>query len=91
MSGKQIYGFMPCGKADRPAEMMVGETAYDYEGRTLGWVVSPDAVQGRGECEFELNTDMSAIRCSSCGYKLPKGTDLGDTRFCGGCGKAVKR
>ena len=47
--------------------------------------------EGGGECEFELNTDMSAIRCSSCGYELPKGTDLAETRFCGGCGKAVKR
>ena len=46
---------------------------------------------GGGECVFEINTDATAIKCSSCGYSLPKGTDLGDTRFCGGCGKAVKR
>ena len=49
------------------------------------------ATLGGGECVFEINTDATAIKCSSCGYSLPKGTDLGDTRFCGGCGKAVKR
>lgn len=50
-----------------------------------------NAAIGGGECEFELNTDMSAIRCSACGYELPKGTNLLETRFCGGCGKAVRR
>ena len=49
------------------------------------------ATLGGGECVFEINTDATAIKCSSCGYSLPKGTDLGDTRFCGGCGKSVKR
>ena len=44
-----------------------------------------------GTCEFELNTEMTAIRCDKCGYELPKGTDLGATRFCGGCRRAVKR
>ena len=50
-----------------------------------------NATMGRGECEFEINIDMTAIRCSACGYELPKGTSLRSTRFCGGCGKAVKR
>jgi hypothetical protein len=56
-----------------------------------GYVHDLVGILGGGECEFELNADMNAFRCSSCGYKLPKGTNLGDTRFCGGCGKAVKR
>ena len=42
-----------------------------------------------GTCEFELNTDMTAIKCSECGYKLPKGADLTATNFCGGCGAKV--
>jgi len=50
-----------------------------------------NAELGSGTCEFELNTDMTAIRCDKCDYELPKGTDLKATRFCGGCGKAVKR
>ena len=50
-----------------------------------------NATMGGGECVFEINTDATAIKCSSCGYSLPKGTDLDDTRFCGGCGQAVKR
>lgn len=45
---------------------------------------------GNGTCEFELNTDMTAIRCDKCGYELPKGTDLKATRFCGGCGRRVR-
>lgn len=44
-----------------------------------------------GECEMKIDIDMNAIRCSKCGYKLPFGTDLGETRFCGGCGRRVKR
>lgn len=43
------------------------------------------------ECEFGINTDATAIRCSKCGYQLPVGTDLEGTRFCGGCGRPVKR
>lgn len=43
-----------------------------------------------GTCEFELNTDMTAIRCDNCGYELPKGTDLKATRFCGGCGRMAR-
>lgn len=48
-----------------------------------------DRLQG-GTCEFELNTDMTAIRCDKCGYELPKGTDLKATRFCGGCGRRAR-
>jgi hypothetical protein len=44
----------------------------------------------RGECEMEINIDMTAIQCDKCGYKIPKGTDLKKTRFCGGCGKEAK-
>lgn len=46
-----------------------------------------NAKLGSGTCEFEINTDMTAVKCSECGYKLPKGADLATTRFCGGCGK----
>ena len=41
--------------------------------------------------ELEINTDATAVRCGACGYSLPKGADLGETRFCGGCGRKVKR
>ena len=49
------------------------------------------AAMRRGECELEINTDATAVRCGACGYSLPKGADLGETRFCGGCGRKVKR
>lgn len=41
-------------------------------------------------CELEFNTDMTAIRCSKCGYELPYGSDLMQTRFCGGCGAKAR-
>ena len=44
MSDEQIYGFMPFNHADRPVEAMVGETAYDYNGKVLGWIVSEQAI-----------------------------------------------
>lgn len=50
-----------------------------------------DAELGLGTCKLELATDMESIRCSVCGYKLPKGTDLKATKFCGGCGCEVER
>ena len=76
----------------RPDEMAVIDSIL-FRCWQMGWLdqLREAATLGGGECEFELNTDMSAIRCSSCGYELPKGTDLAETRFCGGCGKAVKR
>ena len=46
-----------------------------------------DGTLGSGECEFELNTDMDAIRCDKCGYELPVGTSLRAMRYCGGCGR----
>ena len=47
------------------------------------------ATLGRGTCELEINTDMTAIRCSKCGYVLPKGTNLMGVRYCAGCGRKV--
>ena len=44
-----------------------------------------------GTCKLELATDMESIRCSACGYKSPKGTDLKVTKFCGGCGCEVEQ
>ena len=44
-----------------------------------------------GACEFEIDIDMAAIKCDRCGYSLPMGTDLSMTRFCGGCGRKVRR
>lgn len=49
------------------------------------------ATLGSGTCKLELATDMESIRCSACGYKLPKGTDLKATKFCGGCGCEVEQ
>lgn len=49
------------------------------------------ATLGCGTCKLELATDMESIRCSACGYKLPKGTDLKATKFCGGCGCEVEQ
>lgn len=40
-------------------------------------------------CELEINADMTAIKCSKCGYVVPKGTDLMSVRYCSGCGRKV--
>lgn len=40
-------------------------------------------------CELEINTDMTAIKCSRCGYVVPKGTDLMSVHYCAGCGRKV--
>ena len=76
---RRLYhlGFMECkdGRYNMPAS---GLARIDYE------------ELGSGACEFELNTDMTAIRCDKCGYELPKGTDLKATRFCGGCGRRAR-
>ena len=67
------------------------EYAPEWDGHTPDDAIARIAELGNGTCEFELNTDMTAIRCDKCGYELPKGTDLKATRFCGGCGSQVKR
>ena len=40
-------------------------------------------------CELEINTDMTAIKCSGCGYVVPKGTNLMSVKYCAGCGRQV--
>jgi hypothetical protein len=40
-------------------------------------------------CELEINTDMTAVKCSRCGYVVPKGTNLMSVRYCAGCGRQV--
>ena len=47
------------------------------------------ATVGRGMCELEINTDMTAVKCSKCGYVVPKGTDLMSVKYCAGCGRKV--
>lgn len=50
---------------------------------------SKNGVDERGTCELEINTDVNAIRCSKCGYVVPKGTDLMGIRYCASCGRKV--
>ena len=75
------------------------DVRYEVDG-TLGLLfirsvlhVTPEqaiaATLERGTCELEINTDMTAIRCSKCGYVLPKGTNLMGVRYCAGCGAKV--
>lgn len=40
-------------------------------------------------CELEINTDMTAVKCSRCGYVVPKGTNLMNVKYCAGCGRKV--
>ena len=40
-------------------------------------------------CELEINTDMTAVKCSRCGYVVPKGSNLMSVRYCAGCGRQV--
>lgn len=72
-------------------DYLAGEYHYGVAMIPAQWVthVIDAATTGRGTCKFELNIDMTAIRCSACGYELPKGTNLLATRFCGGCGKVI--
>lgn len=41
------------------------------------------------ECEMELSTDMSVIRCSKCHGALPKGSNPSIVRYCQSCGAKV--
>lgn len=41
----QTYGFMPDPGAEFPPETMLGETVYDFEGKAVGWIVSPDCAE----------------------------------------------
>ena len=36
-------------------------------------------------CMLELNTDMTRIVCSKCGWEVPAGTNPNTVRECGGC------
>jgi hypothetical protein len=40
-------------------------------------------------CELELNIDITAVRCSKCGWEVPKGADLNEIKFCCHCGRRV--
>ena len=63
-------------------------------GRLILFCLTPEqaveATLGRGTCRMELSTDMEHVRCTKCGYKVPHGADLTETRFCGGCGRRVE-
>ena len=39
--------------------------------------------------ELDFNIDMSAIRCTACGFELPKGSPLTEIRYCFHCGAKV--
>ena len=73
-----------------------GECAEDHE-QLAEWLEELRKLRaiaaslGGGTCKLELATDMESIRCNVCGYKLPKGTDLKATKFCGGCGCEVEQ
>lgn len=40
-------------------------------------------------CMLELNTDMTRIVCSKCGWEVPAGTNPNTVRECGGCERVV--
>lgn len=40
-------------------------------------------------CELDLDFGMEYIVCQSCGYELPHGTHLDETKYCPNCGSRV--
>lgn len=40
-------------------------------------------------CELDLDFGMEYIVCQSCGYELPHGTHLDETKYCPNCGARV--
>ena len=40
-------------------------------------------------CELDLDFCMEYIVCQSCGYELPHGTHLDETKYCPNCGSRV--
>lgn len=48
-----------------------------------------EASLGRGTCELEINSDMTAVVCSKCRYPMPHGTVLAEMRYCPSCGRKV--
>lgn len=66
------------------------EYAPKWDGHTPDEAIARIAELGSGMCEFELNTDMTAIRCDKCGYELPAGVSLSKTKRCGGCGRWLR-
>lgn len=48
-----------------------------------------DATLGRGTCQLEINTSMTAVVCDKCNYPMPCGTVLTEVRYCPNCGRKV--
>lgn len=42
-------------------------------------------------CELEFDFGMTAIQCSKCHYRLPKGTHLMEVNYCPNCGAKVMK
>ena len=40
-------------------------------------------------CDLDLDFCMEYIVCQSCGYELPHGTHLDETKYCPNCGSRV--
>ena len=61
-----------------------GDQLGDYVMKRICEVFNP--VQ---TCELEISTDMTDVRCSKCGWKVPKKANLANINFCQNCGRKV--
>ena len=62
-----------------------GDQLGEYVMKRVGEVFNPTET-----CELEISTDMTAIRCSKCGWKVPKKANLANINFCQKCGRRVQ-